>query len=377
MIFHLLIKEKRVLFLCGQEKNEKKPRTSRSIVCAVGSGSVAAIKDGIHAHFVRVIRQPPPFCKHRTGSRSHGARLAPVDANCPVVRTLRAASGGLCELCEHCNTFEPCVYASQQKHESPRQCLGESFGAFLLSEKSTYLLLWKREKRVLFLYAQEKNEKKPRTSRSIVCAAGSGSVAAIKDGIHAHFVRVIRQPPPFCKHRAGVRSHGARLAPAGANFPAAVASRTASGGLCELASTATPSSRGYTIPSRSMRVRDDSLGESFGAFLLSEKSTIFFLWKGETCPFLVRTRKERKEAANVPFDRLCGWRRFDGGYKRRRPLSRGSRDPSTAALLQASCRSALTRRAPCACGRELPSRSCFPHGVFRRGYVLSSRSMRV
>ena len=31
-------------------------------------------------------------------------------------------------------------------------------------------------------------------------------------------------------------------------------------------------------------------------------------------------------------------------------------------LLLASCRMALTRRAPCACGRELPSRSCFPHG---------------
>ncbi|MBS6447632.1 MAG: hypothetical protein KH382_08615 [Clostridiales bacterium] len=28
-----------------------------------------------------------------------------------------------------------------------------------------------------------------------------------------------------------------------------------------------------------------------------------------------------------------------------------------------SCRKALTRRAPCACGRRLPGRSCFPHGV--------------
>ena len=54
-------KEKRVLFLSVQEKNEKKPRTCRSIVYAAGSGSMAAIKDGIHAHFVRVIRQSPPF----------------------------------------------------------------------------------------------------------------------------------------------------------------------------------------------------------------------------------------------------------------------------------------------------------------------------
>ena len=53
-----------------------------------------------------------------------------------------------------------------------------------------------KAERVLFLYAQEKNEKKPRTFRSIICAAGSGSVAAIKDGIHAREARVIRQSPP-------------------------------------------------------------------------------------------------------------------------------------------------------------------------------------
>ena len=69
--------------------------------------------------------------------------------------------------------------------------------SFLPAEKSTYLLLCKGEKRVLFLYEQEKNEKKPRTFRSIVCAAGSGSVAAMKDGIHAREARVIRQSPPF------------------------------------------------------------------------------------------------------------------------------------------------------------------------------------
>ncbi len=60
------------------------------------------------------------------------------------------------------------------------------------------------------------------------------------------------------------------------------------------------------------------------------KARIFSFGKGETCPFLVRTRKERKEAANVPFDHLCGRQRFDGGYKRRHPRSRCSRDPSIA-----------------------------------------------
>ena len=43
-------------------------------------------------------------------------------------------------------------------------------------------------------------------------------------------------------------------------------------------------------------------------------------------------RKERKEAASLRLDRLCGRQRFGGGYKRRHPRSRSSRDPSTAAI---------------------------------------------
>ena len=34
----------------------------------------------------------------------------------------------------------------------------------------------------------------------------------------------------------------------------------------------------------------------------------------------------------IPFDRLCGRQRFGGGYKRRHPRSRCSRDPSIAAI---------------------------------------------
>ena len=49
------------------------------------------------------------------------------------------------------------------------------------------------------------------------------------------------------------------------------------------------------------------------------------------CSFLVHTRKERKETANVPFDHLCDRQRFGGGYKRRHPRSQCSRDPSIAA----------------------------------------------
>ena len=67
-------------------------------------------------------------------------------------------------------------------------------------------------------------------------------------------------------------------------------------------------------------------------FSLWRKVHIFSFGKGETCSFLVRTRKERKETASLRLDRLCGWQRFGGGYKRRHPRSLRSRDPSIAAM---------------------------------------------
>ena len=133
-----------------------------------------------------------------------------------------------------------------------------------------------------------------------------------------------------------------------------------------------------------------SLGESFGAFLLSEKSTYLLLGKGETCSFLVRTRKERKEAANLRLDHLCGRQRFDGGYERRRPRSLRSRDPSTAApFASIAPDGAHTARA-----LRLRARAFQPHRasarrmlacrakreqttVGSRGYMLLSRWMRV
>ena len=50
---------------------------------------------------------------------------------------------------------------------------------------------------MFFSLRKEKNEKKPQTSGLTICAAGSGSMAAMKDGVHAHFVRVIRGSPPL------------------------------------------------------------------------------------------------------------------------------------------------------------------------------------
>ena len=39
------------------------------------------------------------------GQRVQSGSLAPAGADFPVAVTLRTGSGGLCERCEHCNTF--------------------------------------------------------------------------------------------------------------------------------------------------------------------------------------------------------------------------------------------------------------------------------
>ena len=48
----------------------------------------------------------------------------------------------------------------------------------------------------MLFFAERKASKELQASGLTVCAAGSGSVAAIKDGIHARSARVIRQSPP-------------------------------------------------------------------------------------------------------------------------------------------------------------------------------------
>ena len=186
---------------------------------------------------------------------------------------------------------------------------------------------------MFFSLRKEKNEKKPRTSRSIVCAAGSGSVAAMKDGVHARGARVIRQSPPCSpiSYRSALTRRapcacGRRL-PSGTYFPHGEwwpvrASRA----LQHL------SSRGYVLLGRRLRVRDGVSVSLLVLFSSVRKARIFLLWKGEKHVLFFAERKERKEAANVPFDRLCGRQRFGGGYERRRPRSRGSRDPSIAAM---------------------------------------------
>ena len=49
----------------------------------------------------------------------------------------------------------------------------------------------------MLFFAERKASKEPQASGLTVSAAGSGSVAAMKDGIHARGARVIRGPPPL------------------------------------------------------------------------------------------------------------------------------------------------------------------------------------
>ena len=105
------------------------------------------------------------FAYHR-GYASHGGTRRTGSECAPKALRLRAqtsqsqllAARGVVACASTATPFEPWVCASQQKNESPRQRLGESFGAFLLSEKSTYLLLCKGEN-ACFSLQKEKHQK--------------------------------------------------------------------------------------------------------------------------------------------------------------------------------------------------------------------------
>ena len=179
--------------------------------------------------------------------------------------------------------------------------LGESFGAFLLSEKSTYLLLGKGEKRVLFLCGQEKNEKKPRTYRSIVCAAGSGSMAAMQDGVHVRSARVIRQSPPFSS--ISCRMALTRRAPCACGLSNTVASRTACSAVACIPFAVRKHVSGAVcicFPAEAWEFEAEASTTLFVVFSSVRKRHIISFDKGETCSFLSaknRTKRNRKRSA--------------------------------------------------------------------------------
>ena len=134
----------------------------------------------------------------------------------------------------------------------------------------------------------------------------------------------------LCSFPRRTRKSGS-LAPAGANFqPQLLPARRMLACRAKREQT-TVGSRVYVLPSRWLRARDNVSATLFVVFSSVRKRHILLLCKGETCSFLVRTRKERKEIASLWLDHLCSRQRFDGGYKKRRPRSLCSRDPSTAA----------------------------------------------
>ena len=155
------------------------------------------MKDGIHARGARVIRQSPPLLP--ISCRKALTRRAP----CACERELSTRS------CVPHGEWWPVRAVRALQHLSSRGYVlasrwmefeaiaSMSLLVLFSSVRKAHFFSFGKEKRVLFLSAQEKNEKKPQASGLTVCATGSGSMAAIKDGLHAREARVIRQPPPL------------------------------------------------------------------------------------------------------------------------------------------------------------------------------------
>ena len=108
---------------------------------------------------------------------------------------------------------------------------------------------------MFFSLRKEKNEKKPQAYRLTVSAAGSGSVAAIKDGVHA---REASRDPSIAASFAGIMPEGAHTARAlrlrARAFQPQLLSARGVVACASLASTATPSNRGYALASSTMGV---------------------------------------------------------------------------------------------------------------------------
>ena len=126
----------------------------------------------------------------------------------------------------------------------------------------------------MLFFTERKASKELQASGLSVCAADSGSVAAMKDGIHAREARVIRQSPPFSA--TSYRKALIRRAPCACGRELSSGRNSSHGEWWPVRAPRALqhlSSRGYALPGRRLRVRDDSLGDSFRRFLVSEKTT--------------------------------------------------------------------------------------------------------
>ena len=136
------------------------------------------------------------------------------------------------------------------------------------SVRKAHILSFVKGTRVLF-FAERKERKEAASIRldrwcePKMYSVGSRHVFAYRRGTQA-----------TAEHAERASSAIRQFAPAGAGFPAAQSPPHGEWWpVRALRALQHLSSRGYALSSRSMRVRDGSLGESFGAFLLSEKST--------------------------------------------------------------------------------------------------------
>ena len=190
-IFFSFREEKRVLFFA--ERKERKEAASvpldrwcKPIAHHVGSRHVFVLTSS---------HNPRRNTPHGQRVQSGSLRLR-AQASQPYLLSARRMLA--CRAKREQTTVGSRVYTLSSRRLRVRDgSLGDSFRRFLVGEKTTSLFSFEKEKRVLFLCAQEKNEKKPQAYRLTVCATGSGSVAAMKDGVHARGARVIRQPPPL------------------------------------------------------------------------------------------------------------------------------------------------------------------------------------
>ena len=93
-----------------ERKASKELQASGLTVCAAGRGSMAAMKDGVHARGASRDPSTAAPILNIVPEGAHTARaLRPQARVSQWHKTFCTASGGLCELCEHCNTFEPWV----------------------------------------------------------------------------------------------------------------------------------------------------------------------------------------------------------------------------------------------------------------------------
>ncbi len=156
----------------------------------------------------------------------------------------------------------------------------------------------------MLFFTERKASKELQASGLTVRAAGSDSMAAMKDGIHAREARVIRQSPPFLSiscQKALIRrapcACGRELS-SRTDFPHGVFRR----GLRTLCGTQTRvGSRGYTLPSRSMRVRDGVSVNLLVLFSLRRKVHIFLLFKEE--------KEKARQSRALPFPYIF-WQRM-------------------------------------------------------------------